>query len=84
MNKYDELIERAKRFTDTAIVGELINAVSELKDRESVVHCKDCKHYKVRNQSAHWKAKALQCCRSANTKRLPNDFCSYGERKEDG
>lgn len=51
-------------------------------DAVEVVRCKDCKHYKTRNQSAYWDNKALLCCRSANVKVRPEDFCSYGERKE--
>ena len=76
MNKYDELIERAKRFTDTAIVGELINVVSELKDREEVVHCRDCKF--LHEQDAKW----VQHC-VLNAQRVENDdFCSYGEKND--
>lgn len=74
MNKYDELLERAKRFTDTAIVGELINAVSELKDREDVVRCKDCRAYDVPDGDG-W-------CYQNDISVQADDFCSYGERKE--
>ena len=47
-----------------------------------VVRCKDCKHYKPRNQSVHWEQKALCCARSAQLKFPADGFCSYGERKD--
>ena len=47
-----------------------------------VVWCKDCKHYKPRNQSAHWKQIAPCCMRSAALQFPENGFCSYGERKD--
>lgn len=53
-------------------------------DAVEVVRCKDCKHYKTRNQSKYWDNKALACRRSANVKVRPDDFCSYGERRTDG
>ena len=82
MNKYDELIERAKRFTDTAIVGELINAISELKDREDVVRCKDCEHcdeHLKKNGEVYFYR-----CGFFDIEVEADDFCSYGGRKEDG
>jgi hypothetical protein len=51
-------------------------------DFMEVVRCKDCKHYKPQSKSAHWNSKALYCCRSATVKMKPDDFCSYGERRE--
>lgn len=45
-------------------------------DAVSVVRCKDCKHYRTR-----W----LGFCEligNENIKREDDDFCSYGERKE--
>lgn len=47
-----------------------------------VVRCKDCKHYKTRSQSAKWKPKAPCCTRAASIFTKPDDFCSYGERRE--
>lgn len=79
MNKYDELIERAKRFTDTAIVGELINAVSELKKRPDVVYCREC------IGKAHWYENDYGfsiCGLSGLYVVEDNDFCSYGEKED--
>ena len=59
-----------------AIVGKL--------ELEEVVRCKDCKYYTHANQSAHWNEKALACFRKARISVKPDDFCSYGERRNDG
>lgn len=45
MNKYEELIKRAEHFNDMPIIGELINAVRELKDRENIVRCCEYVNY---------------------------------------
>jgi hypothetical protein len=51
-------------------------------DVVEVVRCKDCKSYTVRTQaSVKWNGKALHCVRSRRVVK-PNDFCSYGERKD--
>ena len=46
-----------------------------------LVRCKDCKHYKPRNQSVHWEQTTPCCTRSACLKFPPDGFCSYGEKK---
>lgn len=46
---------------------EIINS----KDLVPVVRCRDCEYYEGR----HW-------CRLNETDFDPDDFCSYGERKE--
>lgn len=51
-------------------------------DAVEVVYCRECKHYKPQNQSAHWEHSALLCTRSANIKMPPDGFCSRGERNE--
>lgn len=48
-----------------------------------VVRCKDCKHYQESTQ-----AKGFYRCKYSSTYEhdvlvLPNDFCNYGERKND-
>lgn len=58
---------------------DFINA----NDVVPVVRCKDCKHYKAQEKSAHWENKIKYCCRVATLKVNDNDFCSYGERKAD-
>ena len=47
-----------------------------------VVRCKDCKHYKPQNKSAHWENRVNYCGRIVTIKPRPYDFCSYGERKD--
>ena len=50
----------------------------ELENRVPVVHCRECKHHV-----------AGYCCRDINGRTnmfrmFDNDFCSYGERKNNG
>ena len=47
---------------------------------ELVVQCKDCKHYEIH------KPKVLENCERNGyiIPMKPDDFCSYGERKEGG
>ena len=52
-------------------------------DAVEVVRCKDCKHYKPQKKSAHWENRANYCNRIVTIKVQPDDFCSYGERKEE-
>lgn len=42
------------------------------EDAEAVVYCKDCKHYDIGGS----------CIICGFQSRKPDDFCSYGERKE--
>ena len=52
-------------------------------DAVKIVRCKDCKHYKPQKKSAHWENRANYCNRIVTIKVQPDDFCSYGERKEE-
>ena len=52
-------------------------------DAVEVVRCKDCKHYMPQKKSAHWENRASYCNRFVRIKVRPNDFCSYGERKNE-
>ena len=52
-------------------------------DAVEVVRCKDCKHYKPQEKSAHWENRANYCNRIVTIKVQPDDFCSYGERKNE-
>ena len=49
-------------------------------DAVPVVRCKDCKHYEIH------RPKVLENCERNGylIPMKPDDFCSYGERKEDG
>ena len=56
-------------------------------DAVAVVRCKDCKHWKPSGSMAGNSEDDLQPiggCIWANCCRRANDFCSYGERKDDG
>ena len=52
-------------------------------DAVPVVRCRDCKYYKPQKKSAHWENRANYCNRVVTIKTQPDDFCSYGKRKED-
>ena len=51
-------------------------------DAVEIVRCMDCKHYMPQKKSAHWENRANYCNRIVTIKVRPNDFCSYGERKD--
>ena len=51
-------------------------------DAVEIVRCRDCKHYKPQKKSAHWENRANYCNRVVTIKTQPDDFCSYGERKD--
>ena len=51
-------------------------------DAAPVVRCRDCKHYKPQKKSAHWENRSNYCNRVVTIKAQPDDFCSYGERKD--
>ena len=57
----------------------IVNAIPTV-DAEVVVRCKDCKHYEIH------KPKVLENCERNGyiIPMKPDDFCSYGERKEGG
>ena len=52
-------------------------------DAVPVVRCRDCKYYKPQKKSAHWENRANYCNRVVTIRTQPDDFCSYGKRKED-
>ena len=64
-------------------VAMAVKALSALPsaDAVEVVRCKDCKWYK-KNYS--WSGKEFKICVREPTEpaRRPDDFCSYGERKD--
>jgi hypothetical protein len=66
-------------------VHKVVNRIKTMptEDVVPVVRCKDCKHYKAQEKSAHWENKTKYCCRTVTLKVNDNDFCSYGERKGD-
>lgn len=49
-------------------------------DVVAVVRCKDCKYYEIHKPSV-----TLNCEREGKLiPMMPNDYCSYGERRENG
>lgn len=70
--------ERRMAVVDTDFI-DLVNDATVIEDVVEVVRCKDCKHWGVimfRNVCRRWSASDVKNCT------MPNDFCSYGERKE--
>lgn len=54
----------------------------KIVDAVEVVRCCDCVYYHPQNQSLHWNHAKRYCMRKAAVKVTPNDYCSFGERKE--
>ena len=52
-------------------------------DAVEVVRCKDCKHYHPMKPYPSYNGHTNYCCRCATVKVGDNDFCSYGERRDD-
>lgn len=50
---------------------------------ESVVHCKDCKWYEQKQKNLPYAVKKRYCNRSCTLATKEDDFCSYGERREE-
>ena len=53
-------------------------------EAQEVVRCKDCKHYKPMKPYPSYNGQTNYCCRSASVRVVDNDFCSKGERKDNG
>ena len=51
-------------------------------DAVEIVRCRDCKHYRPQKKSAHWENRTNYCNRVVTIKMQPDDFCSYGKRKD--
>ena len=65
-------------YTQTAIdAAPTIDAVP-------VVRCADCVWYQQRQDDKPWKVSKRYCNRSAIVATKPDDYCSYGKRREDG
>jgi hypothetical protein len=62
-------------FINTVLIGLLDKAPAA--DVVPVVRCKDCKHYEIHKPSV-----TLNCERGGRiVPMMPDDYCSYGERK---
>ncbi len=64
------------------MIGGIINHIEKLPavDAVEVVRCKDCKYYEI-----HKPRVSENCERKEGYQipMMPNDYCSYGERRED-
>ena len=78
----DALIKEALTEGAYGYVDALQIAIAPTIGAVEVVRCRDCKHYKPQKKSAHWENRAYYCNRFVTIKVQPDDFCSYGERKE--
>ena len=63
--------------------AEIAIGKTQAADVAPVVRCRDCKHYRPQKKSEHWENRANYCNRLVRIKVRPNDFCSYGERKNE-
>ena len=53
-------------------------------DAVEVVRCGECKHYRPQKPIISRNGNVKYCCRSSYVKVKADDFCSYGERRNDG
>ena len=74
VNKYSNSQSNVEDVT-ADIINELFTAPAA--DVIEVVRCKDCKHYDPYDQTERF------YCYDGIGGCLPNDFCSYGERREE-
>ena len=54
-------------------VGECLKAIDEQPSID-IVKCKECKYYEAKEDWCYWRDEAITA----------DDFCSYGERSDDG
>lgn len=77
-------VELYRETTDTepCEVIELDVAIHAYHDWQKIVRCKECKWYKVYDNSDH--ISVYNCCRADGMIGVTEkDYCSYGERSED-
>lgn len=67
---------------ESSCLWRKIVSVAPTVDAVEVCRCKDCKHYKPQNQGAHRNCTTPYCMRVVAVKVSPDDFCSYGEKRE--
>ena len=81
----DETLEQIGDILHAGLLQEIANAPTV--DAEPVVRCKDCKHSfgELSTRGGVWStdAKHLFCNMTKHLMRV-DDFCSWGERREDG
>ena len=75
VNKSSDYVDGDQSILEAIDIAPTVDAVE-------IVRCRDCKHYMPQKKSAHWENRANYCNRLVRIKVRPNDFCSYGERKD--
>lgn len=60
-------------------VKSAIHCQSVSKDMQKVVYCEDCKFYEL----AEYDEGTKNVCRLLKRQMQENDFCSYGERRDE-
>lgn len=58
---------------------QMLLADTPTVDAVPVVRCRDCKY----SESATWNKKGYRICPASHMEITDDDFCSYGERKEE-
>lgn len=77
-NKMIQNLTAMKKYFDSISLDGMIKGIQReiCEDVIEVVRCKDCKYFCF-SDTQNW------CSQSNNPGRMyPNDFCSYGEKKE--
>jgi hypothetical protein len=80
---YEELRDRYKDGICCEVLDSIINDINEAPtiDAVEVVRCKDCKHHE---KFLFDDSKLLCWVHDIDIVVSPTDYCSYGERREDG
>ena len=52
-------------------------------DVVEVVRCRDCNYYKLWDGIQYGRRTVKECCRGIHRKVNEDDYCSYGERREE-
>ena len=70
---HDPIVDKATKWRESVCFGGVVNILVKMPtvDAVEVVRCKDCGHY-------HENVCPIWCY----TETKPDDFCSYGERRE--
>ena len=79
--KHDnETLEQRDLSYNTLMIYEIAMEIDDAPsvDAVEVVRCKDCKQYSC----AKTNRKGYRICPASGMEIKPDDFCSYGERKE--
>ena len=79
-NAYVDFISEHRRSIEEKALRQIKKDVESWRNITEVVRCKDCKHYKKDSLSCGMNSKD----RGEWFNWYEDDFCSYGERKDNG